>query len=46
MNKGALIWIIIFALSAICFFIIAGIVAIKGTSDLKYLLTRSKIKER
>jgi hypothetical protein len=46
MNKGALIWIIIFALSAICFFIIAGIVTIKGTSDLKDLLSRSKIKER
>jgi hypothetical protein len=41
MNSGALVWIVLFALAAICFFIIAAIVAVKGTSDLKDLLSGS-----
>jgi hypothetical protein len=46
MNKGALLWMALFALSAICFFIIAGVVTIKGAYDLRDLLSRSKTKER
>ncbi|MEP6913092.1 MAG: hypothetical protein ABI923_10070 [bacterium] len=45
MNTGALSWIIIFAISAAVFFIVAGIVAIKGLSDLRDLL-RSPDQEK
>ncbi len=38
MKTGALLWGIIFAVSAAVFFIVAGIVAIKGVSDLRDLL--------
>jgi hypothetical protein len=38
MSKGALFWLIVFGLATVCFFVIAGIVAIKGTEDLKDLL--------
>jgi hypothetical protein len=38
MNTGTLIWLIIFAISAATFFIVAGIVTIKGLSDLRDLL--------
>ena len=38
MKTGALLWSIIFAISAAVFFIVAGIVAIKGVSDLRDLL--------
>ena len=41
MNTGALLWIIIFAISAAVFFIVAAIVSVRGVSDLKDLL-RSK----
>ena len=42
MDKAAIVWIIIFALSAILFFAIAGVVAVNGLSDLKKLLRHSK----
>jgi hypothetical protein len=38
MNGGALFWIIIFALATTCFFVVAAIVAVKGSYDLKDLL--------
>jgi len=38
MNTGALLWIIVFAISAAVFFTVAVIVAIKGFSDLLDLL--------
>lgn len=38
MKTGALIWMIIFAISAAAFFIVAAIVSVKGFSDLKDLL--------
>ena len=38
MNTATLLWLIIFAISAAIFFIVAGIVAIKGVSDLRDLL--------
>ena len=41
MNTGALLWIIIFAISAAVFFIVAAVVSVRGVSDLKDLL-RSK----
>jgi hypothetical protein len=41
MNTGALLWIIIFAVAAAVFFIVAAVVSIRGVSDLKDLL-RSK----
>ena len=42
MDKGSAVWRIIFALSAILFFTIAGVVAVKGMADLKKLLRYSK----
>lgn len=44
MNGGALFWIITFALSTACFFVVAAIVAVKGSSDLKDLLRDSKAR--
>jgi hypothetical protein len=38
MRTAALVWLIIFAISAAVFFIVASIVAVKGVSDLKDLL--------
>jgi hypothetical protein len=38
MNTGTLVWLIIFAISAVAFFIVAGIVTIKGLGDLRDLL--------
>ena len=38
MNTGTVVWLIIFAISAAVFFIVAGIVTIKGPGDLRYLL--------
>jgi hypothetical protein len=38
MNSGAIFWTIVFALSAACFFIVAAIVTVKGSSDLRDLL--------
>ena len=38
MNGGALFWIIIFALATTCFFVVAAVVTVKGSSDLKDLL--------
>ncbi|MGE0132856.1 MAG: hypothetical protein AB7U82_32660 [Blastocatellales bacterium] len=44
MNSGMTLWMVIFALSAICFFVIAGVVAVKGAGDLRELLSRSGMK--
>jgi hypothetical protein len=41
MNSGALVWMVLFALAAICFFVVAAIVAVKGMSDLRDLLSGS-----
>jgi len=41
MNNGVIIWLIIFALSAAGFFIIAVIVSINGFADLRSLLQHS-----
>lgn len=48
MNGGSLFWMIIFALATICFFVVAAIVAIKGSYDLKDLLrdTKAETDER
>ena len=42
MNKGALIWMIIFAVSALCFFVVAAVVSVRGFADLKELLRSTK----
>ena len=38
MRTGTLIWLIIFAISAATFFIVAAVVAVKGIGDLRDLL--------
>ena len=38
MSTGALLWIIIFALAAAVFFVVAAVVSVRGVSDLKDLL--------
>ncbi len=42
MNTGATIWLIIFAVSAIVFFVIAAGVSIRGLADLRALLGQSE----
>ncbi|HUE82658.1 MAG TPA: hypothetical protein VMM84_11155 [Pyrinomonadaceae bacterium] len=42
MNKVAIVWLIIFGISATCFFVIAAIVAVKGVGDLRILLRHSR----
>ena len=42
MNTGALVWLIIFAASALCFFAVAAVVTVKGFGDLKELLRFTK----
>lgn len=42
MTTGALLWIIISGFSAAVFFIVAGIVGIKGLSDLRDLLRSTR----
>ena len=42
MDRGAVVWLIIFALAAILFFGIAAVVAVKGLGDLQKLLRFSK----
>ncbi len=41
MNNGVIFWLIIFALSAASFFVIAAIVTVKGFGDLRALLQHS-----
>ena len=41
MNSGALVWIVLFFLAALCFFGIAAVVTVKGAYDLKDLLSGS-----
>lgn len=42
MNKGTLFWLIIFAVSAAAFFVIAATVSIRGFGDLLLLLKKRK----
>jgi hypothetical protein len=42
MDKGVLIWLIIFALSAAVFFLVAAVVTVKGLGDLRTLLRHSR----
>lgn len=46
MNNGVIIWLIVFALSAVCFFVIAAIVTVKGFADLRTLLRHSERKDK
>jgi hypothetical protein len=38
MSGGVLFWMIVFALSTVCFFVVAAVVTVKGSHDLKDLL--------
>ena len=42
MNSGALIWMIIFAACALCFFAVAAVVSVRGFGDLRELLRFTK----
>ncbi|MGD9631474.1 MAG: hypothetical protein AB7V18_19725 [Pyrinomonadaceae bacterium] len=42
MDSAAVIWLGIFAISAVAFFAIAAVVAVRGLDDLKKLLRNSK----
>ena len=42
MDNASVVWLVIFALSAILFFAIAAVVAVNGLTDLKKLLRHSK----
>jgi hypothetical protein len=44
MANGAMIWLVIFAVSAAAFFVIAAIVAVRGFTDLQTLLRHSDRK--
>ncbi|MDQ3064151.1 MAG: hypothetical protein M3R14_15020 [Acidobacteriota bacterium] len=46
MNNGVIIWLIIFALAAASFFVIAVIVSIKGFADLQTLLQNSERRDK
>jgi hypothetical protein len=42
MNTGTLVWMVIFAAAALCFFAVAAVVSVKGFGDLKELLRFTK----
>jgi hypothetical protein len=46
MDNGVILWLIIFALSAAGFFLIALIVSIRGLSDLRDLLQNSEQRDK
>jgi len=46
MNSGSLIWIIIYAIAAILFFGVAGVITVVGVRDLSELLTKSEKKKQ
>ena len=46
MNNGVVIWLIIFALAAVLFFVIAVVVSIKGFADLLTLLRHSGTRDK
>ena len=46
MNTSTLVWMLIFAAAALCFFVIAAVVTVKGFGDLKELLRFTKRADR
>ncbi len=42
MNTGTIVWLMIFAACALCFFVVAAVVSVKGFGDLKELLRFTK----
>ena len=46
MRTGTLVWLIIFAVSAATFFIVAAVVTAKGIGDLRDLLRPRKDPEK
>jgi hypothetical protein len=45
MNTGTLIWMVIFAAGALCFFAVAAVVSVKGFGDLRDLLRLTKRRD-
>jgi hypothetical protein len=45
MDSRAVIWLLVFAVSAALFFLVAAVVAVRGFSDLRGLLRHSKPPE-
>ena len=45
MDSRAVVWLLVFAVSAALFFLIAAVVSVKGFSDLRGLLRHSKPPE-
>ena len=46
MNKATLLWMIIFAASALCFFVVAAVVTVRGFGDLMELLRFAKSESK
>ena len=42
MNTGTLVWLVIFAACALCFFVVAAVVSVRGFGDLRELLRFTK----
>jgi hypothetical protein len=42
MNTAGIVWLAIFALSAVTFFAVAAVVTVKGFSDLRHLLVGTR----
>ncbi len=45
MNDGVTIWMILFAVFALIFFVIAGIVSWKGVADIKELMEDPELNQ-
>ena len=45
MNDGIMIWMILFAVFALIFFVIAGIVSWKGVADIKELMEDPELNQ-
>ena len=38
MNIAGIVWLVIFAIAAVTFFVVAAVVSVKGVGDLRHLL--------
>jgi len=45
MTTGAIVWMVVFGVSAACFFCIAAVVSVLGVRDVKDLLRRDGSRE-
>lgn len=44
MSSGVLIWMILFGFFAVIFFVIAGIISVKGIGDIKEIMNDPELK--